>query len=114
MAALDIFDRAKFTQVRKKSIQLTGYLEFLLKDILNTYPYFEIITPASSSERGCQLSLRFPKNGKAIFKNLHQAGVITDWREPDVVRVAPVPLYNTFEEVFRFCSILKKSCAAIK
>ena len=114
LAALDIFDRAAFTQVRRKSIQLTGYLEFLLKDILNTFPYFEIITPASSSERGCQLSVRFRKNGKTIFKKLHHAGVITDWREPDVIRVAPVPLYNTFEEVFRFCSILKKSCAAVK
>ena len=66
---------------------------------------FIVITPGQNEERGCQLSLLMKRNGKKVFNTLIKNGVIADWREPDVIRIAPVPLYNTFEEVFRFVEI---------
>ena len=71
--------------------------------------HFSILTPSTVNERGCQLSIFMKKDGKKVFDKLTKAGVIADWREPDVIRVAPVPLYNTFEEVFRFAEIFKSS-----
>jgi kynureninase len=84
---------------------LTGYLEFLLNEI--QYDFFQIITTDKKEERGCQLSIYMTKNGRKVFNVLTKAGVIADWREPNVIRVAPVPLYNTFEDVFRFTEIFK-------
>jgi len=104
-ASLDIFDSVGMKMLREKSEQLTGYLEFLIKENKNSN--IEIITPKEENERGCQLSLRIKSNGKELYKKLLNDGVICDWREPDVIRVAPVPLYNTFEEVWRFNEILK-------
>jgi kynureninase len=105
LASLEIFDEVGMATLRKKSVLLTGYLDYLLKSIENYENYFSIITPANISERGCQLSILTKKNGKKIFDRITKVGVIADWREPDVIRVAPVPLYNTFEEVFLFAQI---------
>jgi len=109
LASLQIFEDAGMKNIRKKSVLLTGYLEFLLKSIQNHDKHFVILTNANPKERGCQLSILMKQNGKKIFNKLMKAGVIADWREPDVIRVAPVPLYNTFEEVFQFVEILKKA-----
>lgn len=105
LASLEIFDQAGMPALRAKSLQLTGYLEFLLHQRLGDA--IEIITPSDPARRGCQLSLRVKRgDGRALFKHLESEGVTGDWREPDVIRVAPVPLYNTYMEVFRFVDIL--------
>lgn len=109
LASLEIFQDAGMKAIRKKSVALTGYLEYILKDIDPLGNCFSILTPSNPNERGCQLSVFMKQNGKTVFNKLTKAGVITDWREPGVIRVAPVPLYNTFEEVFRFGAILKRS-----
>ncbi len=103
-ASLDIYDKAGMQALREKSIRLTGYMEFLLKQI--THLDFQIITPEEPSRRGCQLSLLFGENGRDIFEFLTECGVIADWREPNVIRIAPVPLYNTFEDCYRFYELL--------
>lgn len=105
LASLEIFEQAGMKALRKKSILLTGYLEFLLKEIDPDGQYFKIITPSHPEERGCQLSIFFKEKGKYIFTALAKKGITVDWREPDVIRLAPVPLYNSFEEVFRFAEI---------
>lgn len=103
-ASLDIFEEVGINNLRVKSEKLTGFLEFLLnnlpKDIIS------VITPKEAAQRGCQLSIKI-KDGKKIFNILTEKGVIADWREPDVIRVAPVPLYNSYEDVFKFYQILK-------
>jgi kynureninase len=104
-AALDIFDKAGMTALREKSEKLTAYLEFLLNQITNLP--FVIITPDHPQRRGCQLSLLFQERGKEVFDKLTEQGVIADWREPNVIRIAPVPLYNTFEDAYRFYEILR-------
>jgi len=107
LASLELYDEAGMDRLRKKSLQLTGYLEFLLKEKLSEE--IEILTPADPARRGCQLSLRLHAGAKAarqVFEQLESAGVTGDWREPDVIRVAPVPLYNSFTDVFRFVEIL--------
>lgn len=109
LASLEIFGAAGMRALREKSILLTGYLEFLLKEMDPLQNYFTIITPSNPKERGCQLSLLIKENGKKVFNSLTKAGVSADWRDPDVIRIAPVPLYNTFQEVFRFTAILKNS-----
>ncbi len=104
-ASLDIFDQAGFENIIKKSKKLTGYLEYLLNQIKNNN--INIITPNNPDERGCQLSIQVKNADKSLHTKLTQAGVISDWREPDVIRVAPVPLYNSFEDVYNFVQILK-------
>ena len=107
-ASLELFKKAGMKNLRKKSVLLTGYLEWLLKSqITSETSQINIITPSNAKERGCQLSLQTKNNGKKIFDKLTQAGVIADWREPDVIRIAPVPLYNSFEDVWRFADILR-------
>ncbi|MDX2003210.1 MAG: kynureninase [Chitinophagales bacterium] len=101
-ASLDIFDEAGFDRLREKSVKLTGYLEFLIKG----NPKFKIITPSDPQRRGCQLSLLVKKDGKALFDKLDREGIIADWREPNVIRISPVPLYNTFSEVHRVAEVL--------
>lgn len=104
-ASLDVFRDAGFMQpLRQKSETLTGYLHWLLQEELG--PAVEVITPSATADRGCQLSIRAP-GGKALFEKLDQAGIVGDWREPDVIRIAPVPLYNSFEDCYRFVTILK-------
>src|SRR5688572_4324819 len=107
LASLEIFQQAGIKNLRKKSLLLTGYLEFLLNEIQSDS--FQIITTDKKEERGCQLAVYMNKNGKKAFDKITKAGVFADWREPSVIRVAPVPLYNTFEEVFRFVEIFKKA-----
>lgn len=103
-ASMDIFAEAGFNNLLDKSRKLTGYLEELLEAKRNKK--IKIITPNNPKERGCQLSLQVDDADHSLFDRLRACGVIGDWREPDVIRVAPVPLYNTFEEVFRFAEIL--------
>jgi len=95
--------------LREKSVRLTGYLEWLLREELAAA--IEILTPADPQRRGCQLSLRVTSSGagRDVFEKLEASGVTCDWREPDVIRVAPVPLYNRFEEVHRFVEILREA-----
>ncbi|HKQ48745.1 MAG TPA: kynureninase [Phycisphaerae bacterium] len=105
-ASLDIFDDAGIPALRSKSQKLTGYLQFLLDQIPSGR--YEVITPKVPAARGCQLSIRVNDRPKELFAELEEAGVKGDFREPDVVRVAPVPLYNTFHEVWRFAQVLAK------
>lgn len=109
-ASLELFDEAGMENLRKKSEMLTGYLEFIMGEHNKLRPSYalKIATPANPSERGCQLSLMAVSNGKEIFNRLNDAGVIVDWREPNVIRMAPVPLYNSFEDVFRVGEILER------
>jgi kynureninase len=109
LASLEIFRKAGIKNLRGKSLQLTGYLEFILNEIDPDGKYFKILTPANPKERGCQLSIFMKTNGKKVFTYLSKAGISADWREPNVIRVAPVPLYNTFEEVFRFGEALERA-----
>jgi len=105
-ASLEIFNQVGIEAIRNKSIRLTAYLEFLLKQLPNLS--FEIITPASFEERGAQLSLYFRKNGRAIHDKMMDSGIIVDYREPGVIRVAPAPLYCSFQDVYQFYCILKE------
>ena len=104
LASLEIFHEAGIINLREKSIRLTNYLEFLIKNTLDSK--IKIITPPTEKNRGCQLSLRMIDPIDNIMDTLHKNGVTADWREPDVIRVAPVPLYNTFHEVWEFSNIL--------
>ena len=104
-ASLDVFSDAGFmAPLRQKAELLAGYLRWVLGHELGDA--VDIITPAAPEESGCQLSLRL-QGGKELFDELDKAGVVSDWREPDVIRVAPVPLYNSFEDCHRFVQILK-------
>jgi kynureninase len=109
-ASMDIFDEVGMESLRAKSENLTGYLEFLL----NHAPVgnFSIITPRDASQRGAQLSLRIEKKGRWICDRLMQQGIVCDWREPDILRVAPVPLYNTFLDVYMFATKFVAAIAA--
>jgi kynureninase len=99
-ASLDIFAEAGIERLRKKSISLTGYLEFLLNQ--HQPSRFSIITPRDPEGRGAQLSIRVPKNGRSVCERLTAEGILCDWREPDILRMAPVPLYNTYRDAHRF------------
>jgi kynureninase len=108
-AALDIFEAAGGLEpLRAKSGLLTGYLEFLIEEInkSNGEELFTIITPKNKHERGCQLSIVCKRNAKATFNYLTANGVIGDWREPNVIRLSPVPLYNSFKQVFEVGRIM--------
>lgn len=108
LAALEQFQNAGMNELRKKSIMLTSYLYFLLSEIDPESKHFTVITPEDPAHRGCQLSILMKQNGKKVFNALMKKGIYTDWREPDVIRAAPVPLYNSFEDVFRFADGLRK------
>lgn len=110
-ASLAIFDEVGMPALRKKSELLTAYLEFVLREVEGSVNKadFEIITPQNPEERGCQLSVLLHGQGKPLFDRLTAEGVVADWREPNVIRLAPVPLYNSFEDVFRFGKILKSA-----
>jgi kynureninase len=105
-ASLDIFDETDIKTLRAKSEMLTGYLEYLIEQ--KGAGSFEIITPKDKNQRGCQLSLRAKHEGKRLHQKLLDKSVVCDWREPDVIRVAPVPLYNSFMDVYNFMEILTK------
>ncbi len=108
-ASLDIFEKAGFENVIKKMKKLSAYMMFVLDDINSSLPkkMIEIITPRNENEHGCQVSILMLEKGKEIFESLKKNSVIIDWREPNVIRVAPAPLYNTFEDIYRFGSIIK-------
>jgi len=111
-AALELFQQAGMPALREKSIRLTGYLEQLVQTELKHV--LEIITPADPDRRGCQLSLRVLAGrsaGRALFEKLEQAGTVPDWREPDVIRVAPVPMYNRFEDCWQLIQQIKAFAA---
>jgi kynureninase len=104
-ASLDIFEEATMPKLIEKSKILTGYFEFLLLELKSERMH--IITPANPDERGCQLSIQVKNADKTLFHQLTEAGVIADWREPDVIRCAPAPLYNSFSDVYHLVQILK-------
>jgi len=111
-AALDVFEEAGgIIPLRAKSERLTAYLEFLINGINQDKndELFKIITPKNEQDRGCQLSIVCKQNAKVTFNYLTENGVIGDWREPNVIRLAPVPLYNSFKQVFEVDRILRAS-----
>jgi kynureninase len=104
-ASLDLFDKAGVENLREKSRKLTGYLQEVLEFVAEeSGSNFEIITPME--ERGAQISLLVHGCGRPLFDYLMEHGVIADWREPNVIRMAPVPLYNNFEDIRAFGEIL--------
>jgi kynureninase len=110
-ASLELFEQAGFAGLRRKSERLTGYLEFLLGVLGGDR--LEPITPRCPAERGCQLSVRVRGGGaEVLIQRLRKRGIVTDYREPDVIRVAPVPLYNSFQDVWRFGRTLVELLAA--
>ncbi len=108
-ASLAIFEEATMPLLRQKSELLTGFLEALIQRINEESNDLKItqMTPTNPAERGAQLSLLVHQNGKMVFEALTQAGIIGDWREPNCIRLAPAPLYNTFEEVYRVYEVLR-------
>jgi len=112
-AAIDIFDEVGMEKLLKKQRILSGYLEFIVDDINSqlTTPdtSLEIITPRNWKERGCQVSVIAHGYGKDLFDELTEEGIISDWREPNVIRMAPIPLYNSYEDIYRFGEILTKA-----
>ena len=109
-ASLEIFYEAGWDKLQQKRKQLNKWLWFLLEELeqQTTTPLIAFITPRNEAERGCQVSMLMLRDGKKIFDALAEAGVMVDWREPNVIRLAPVPLYNTYEEVWQFVDVLKK------
>jgi kynureninase len=111
-ASLEMFEEAGIENLRKKSEMLTGYLEFILNEINSVSEgqksKYKIITPSVAKDRGCQLSIVVNENGKKLFDYLYENNVWPDWREPDVIRMSPVPMYNSFEDVFRIGEIIKQ------
>ena len=110
VASLEIFKRADIRRLREKSILLTGFLQRLVEGLLPGL--VEIITPDSAADRGCQLSLRIAKparEAKRCHERMTAAGVIGDWREPDIIRLAPAPLYNSFSDVFNAVDMLTRT-----
>ncbi|KAJ3148019.1 hypothetical protein HDU86_007587 [Geranomyces michiganensis] len=110
LASLNVFAKTSMAALRDKSILLTGYLEALLLDLSPQDAGFTILTPRDPAQRGCQLSLLFDAGlMMPVFENLERNAIIVDERKPDVIRVAPTPLYNTFMDVWTFVSVLKKA-----
>lgn len=105
-ASVEMFESVGMGALRHKSEQLTAYLEFLLDDLTRQGLPFHIITPRDPAQRGCQLSVTAGPKGRAIFDFLSANGVVCDWREPDVIRLAPTPMYNSFGDVFALYSLL--------
>lgn len=104
-ASLSLFQEAGMEKLRAKGLALSGFLREEVEKIPGNH--FEVITPREEKRRGCQVSILAPGIGEKLFAELQAAGVVCDYRRPDVIRVAPVPLYNTFEEVWRFVEILR-------
>jgi len=105
-ASLDMFNEVGMDTLRKKSETLTAYFEYLINEV--DTDRIKIITPSNPAERGCQLSIQVKNADKSLHQKLMDKHIISDWREPDVIRCAPVPLYNTFEDVYKMVDELKK------
>jgi kynureninase len=103
-SSLAIFDEAGMGRLREKSVRLTGYLEFILDGFRDK---MSIISPRDPQQRGCQLSIVVKENGRELFDFLTKNHIMADWREPDVMRMSPVPLYNSFEDVYQVGQALK-------
>ena len=113
LASLGVFEEAGMRTLTAKSDRLTSYLAYLVREELGAS--VEILTPSDSAQRGCQLSLRVlgtRADQRRVFEALETHGVVCDWREPDVIRATPVPLYNRFEDVFEFVGVLKRALAS--
>lgn len=115
LVSLQLFEKAGMDNLREKSERLTAYLAWQLQRLQQQGKGFRILTPDDPAQRGCQLSIYVTADGKALFDHLTSEGVIGDWREDNlfgsgggVIRVAPTPLYNTFEEVYRFAELLER------
>ena len=110
LASVELFAEVGMEQLIRKRNQITSYLEYILHEIDAELPdtEFEIITPSNQSERGCQLSVFLHGQGRSLFEYLMKNGVITDWREPNVIRFAPVPFYCSYEDMYEFGQILKQ------
>jgi len=106
LASLDLFEQAGMDRLRAKSIELTGFAEFLIQEInrelkeRGDHRLLEIITPENPEERGAQLSMVAHGRGKDLFTGMLENGIIADWREPNVIRIAPAPMYNSFLDVY--------------
>lgn len=119
-ASIEIFDRVGMHALRAKSLLLTAYLESLIDavnaDALARHPHapapIAVTTPRDPAQRGCQLSLLYAGNARAFHKRLGEAGVICDFREPNIIRAAPVPLYNTFHDCWAFARVLREAVIA--
>lgn len=111
-ASLAFFDEASIDNLRQKSEALTGFLAFMIQRVNRRagYEKIQIITPIDPAQRGSQLSLLIDKKGKQLFEKLAENGIIGDWREPNCIRLAPAPLYNTFEEVWEVGKVLSDIC----
>jgi kynureninase len=110
LASVTLFDQVGMEKLIAKRNLITAYLEFILQEIDSEIPEtsFEIITPQNPNERGCQLSVFLHGQGRNLFDYLMANGVITDWREPNVIRFAPAPFYCSFEDMYHFGQILKE------
>jgi kynureninase len=105
IASLEIFDKAGMLELHKKAVRLTGFLEFLIQRIDSEK--ISLITPSNPDERGCMLSIRVDDQPELLMEVLHQNGIVCDFRRPNVLRITPIPLYNTFHEVWQFGYVLK-------
>jgi kynureninase len=105
-ASLDIFDTAGMEALRAKSLQLTAFLQFILDEANAGGTRFRVITPRDPAARGCQISVLTDEHGRSLYDDLAANGVVADWREPNVIRLAPTPLYNSFEDVWRLGQLL--------
>lgn len=115
LSSLDMFSKVGMEAIIKKRNKIVSYLEFVLKDIANkTNSNFEIITPTNQEERGTQLSVFLHNYGRELFDYLMENGVFVDWREPNVIRLAPAPLYTSYEDIFKFGEILKSGISDYK
>ena len=110
LSSLELFHNAGIENLRNKSISLTGFLEELLNDL--NHPAIEVITPNNPQQRGCQLSIKIKDGNKNIYHKIRESGVILDWREPNVIRAAPAPLYNNYSDVFEFVLALRNILGA--
>lgn len=108
-SSIEIFDDAGMSELRKKSEKLTGYLEFVIDALANDFPDagLHIISPRDPAKRGCQISMIIEGRERDVFDRLTAAGIVSDFREPCMIRLAPVPLYNSFEDVFTFGDALR-------
>ncbi len=109
-ASLTLFAEAGMDALHAKSLRLTAYLEYLLAQ--HPSSRWHLITPRDPMQRGAQLSVRIIEDGRSVFDRLSAEGIICDWREPDVIRLAPVPLYNSFREVYRFAAVFHRAIAS--
>ena len=112
LASLELFEAAGMERIGQKRDQMTAFLEFIIDDISEKNKgkcTFELITPRDKMQRGAQLSIKANGQGKALFNALSDLGVVADWREPNVIRIAPAPLYNSFEDCYWFGQLLQEA-----